>query len=96
VERGGSGEPGDLSTEQAHWLTRDLIAWDVEDAAAEYALHTSAEGGLELVAGGIGGGERVELEWVAGDLPAELAERFPHLPTSRSARAPRASTSRPR
>ncbi len=79
VERTAATEPGDLGLEQAHWLTEDLIAWDVEDAAATYALHTSATGGLELVPGGVGGGQRTVLEWVAGSLPAELAERFPHL-----------------
>ncbi len=46
VQKGGSAEPGDFGLEQAHWLTRDLIAWDVADAEAAYALHTSADGGL--------------------------------------------------
>ena len=79
VQRGSSSEPGDLATSEAHWLTEDLIAWDVDDAAADYALHTSADGGLALEPGGVGGGESVDLEWVSADLPAELAARFPHL-----------------
>jgi hypothetical protein len=69
----GAAEPGDLGTEQAQWLTRDIIAWDVEDPAAEYSLHTSADGGLELVTGGVGGGDSIELEFLSEDLPAELA-----------------------
>jgi len=79
----GAAEPGDLSTERAQWLTRDVIAWDVEDAGAApeatYALHLSADGGLELAPGGVDGGTGVELEWLSADLPAELAARFPHL-----------------
>ncbi len=88
VQKGGSAEPGDFGLEQAHWLTRDLIAWDVADAEAAYALHTSADGGLELVPGGVGGGETAELEWVSGDLPAELAGRFPHLASHAALRVP--------
>jgi glycosidase len=75
----GGGEPGDLSKEQAHWLTRDVIAWNVEDEAATYSLHLAADGGLELVPGGVDGGDSVELEWLSADLPAELAEQYPHL-----------------
>ena len=79
VDAGAAAEPGDLATERAHWLTRDVIAWDVEDDAATYSLHTAADGGLELVPGGVDGGDSVELEWLSADLPADLAERFPHL-----------------
>ena len=31
----GSAEPGDLATSEAHWLTEDLIAWDVDDASRD-------------------------------------------------------------
>lgn len=73
------GEAGDLTTERAQWLTRDVIALDVADAEATYSLHLAADGGLELVPGGVDGGTSVELEWLSADLPAELAERYPHL-----------------
>ncbi|WP_336921067.1 pullulanase-type alpha-1,6-glucosidase [Aquipuribacter sp. SD81] len=80
--QGGGGEPGDLTTEEVVWLTEDVIAWDVDDESATYSLHTSPDGGLELVTGGVDGPDgtaSVELEWLSADLPADLAERFPHL-----------------
>ncbi len=76
----GPGEGGSLATQSAHWLTSDTIAWDVEtDADGTYALHYAADGGLELVEGGIDGDEQVPLEWVSDSLPAGLAEAYPHL-----------------
>ncbi|MFC3688618.1 pullulanase-type alpha-1,6-glucosidase [Aquipuribacter hungaricus] len=79
VQAGSGAEPGDLATSEAHWLGEDVIAWDVDDAEATYTLHTSADGGLELAPGGVGGGETVELEYLSETLPKELAEQWPHL-----------------
>ncbi|CAN5233645.1 hypothetical protein BH24ACT10_BH24ACT10_03970 [soil metagenome] len=79
VQAGAAAEPGDLATSQAHWLTEGVIAWDVDDAGATYSLHTAAGGGLELVPGGVDGGESVELDFLSADLPAELAAQYPHL-----------------
>ncbi|MFC5379386.1 pullulanase-type alpha-1,6-glucosidase [Aquipuribacter nitratireducens] len=79
---GSGGEPGDLATEEAVWLSEGVLAWDVEDDAATYSLHTSPDGGLELVPGGVdgpAGSDSVELEWLSAELPADLAEQFPHL-----------------
>ncbi|MGJ7440127.1 pullulanase-type alpha-1,6-glucosidase [Aquipuribacter sp. MA13-6] len=79
VQAGAGGGVGDLGEERAQWLTRDVIALDVDDAAATYALHTSPDGGLQVGPGGVEGGDSVELEWLSAELPADLAERFPHL-----------------
>ncbi|WP_380167172.1 pullulanase-type alpha-1,6-glucosidase [Jannaschia sp. R86511] len=79
VQAGASGEPGDLATSEAQWLTEGVIAWDVDDADATYSLHSAADGGLELVAGGVDGGDSVELELLSTDLPADLAAKYPHL-----------------
>lgn len=75
----GIGESAGLTEEYAHWLTADTIAWNVNDPGAEYSLHLAPEGGLSLGASGVEGGEVVTLEWVSDTLPADLAQKWPHL-----------------
>lgn len=78
---GGGGGTPDLSTEAAHWLTRQLIAWDLPSSRQgwTYRLHTAPEGGLAIDAEAITGGNSVPLTEVEGGLPADLAEQYPHL-----------------
>ena len=57
----------------AHWLRRDLLAWDAPDAAS-YRLHAAPEGGLEVVDGEIPG-ESYALTPSDAPVPSE----FPHL-----------------
>jgi pullulanase-type alpha-1,6-glucosidase len=64
----------------AHWLTRDLIAWDVEAGPhAAFTLHTAPDGGLETHPAGVAGGRAVPLAHLADDLPDDLTRRYPHL-----------------
>ena len=65
---------------EAQWLTEDVIAWDVDDAGATYTLHTSADGGLELVPGGVEGGESYELDApVRRRCRPTWPRQYPHL-----------------
>jgi pullulanase-type alpha-1,6-glucosidase len=70
---------GGLTEEFAHWLTSDLIAWDVTDPAASYTLHTAPAGGLTISPDGVDGGTDIPLQWVSDSLPADLAAEWPHL-----------------
>jgi pullulanase-type alpha-1,6-glucosidase len=65
---------------RAHWLTRDVIAWDV-DAGPQttFTLHAAAVGGLEPHPYGVVGGDAVPLEHMGGTLPDDLAQAHPHL-----------------
>jgi pullulanase-type alpha-1,6-glucosidase len=71
---------GNLGLAQAHWVTRDTIAWKISGGAANsYALHFDPTGALKLEPGGITGGDSVKLRYdPAGLSPAVLA-KFPHL-----------------
>ena len=79
---GTSGGPrGNLHQAQAHWLTRDTIAWLPRGvpADARFFLHTSADATLTLTTQGVEGGEAVALTLDPAGLPGELRSRFPHL-----------------
>ena len=76
----GDREPGDLATERGPVADRGRHrVGRRRRRTATYTLHTSADGGLELVPGGVDGGESCELTLLSADLPAELAARYPHL-----------------
>jgi pullulanase len=53
------GEPsGNLGQSQAHWVSRDTIAWDVDtDTAVTYFLNVAPEGGLKITTRGLANGE---------------------------------------
>ena len=68
---------GDLSLAQAWWLAADTIAWDVMEGSV-VSLHYSPEAELEIAAGGVVGGELIELTR-DGEIDGPLARRFPHL-----------------
>jgi pullulanase-type alpha-1,6-glucosidase len=74
---------------QAHWLTRQYLAWPIEyGPTAAYRLHYSPDGALQATPQGISGGEAITLEYAAGALTGELAGRFPHLKDARLLRLP--------
>ncbi len=71
---------GDLSKYQAHWVSRDTIAWSAAvDPSYTYRLHYAAEGGMELGRNGITGGEAIELTLNPMGLPDAIKQKFPHL-----------------
>jgi len=71
-----------LGSEQAaHWLRRDVVAWDVPDGreGVTYRLHAAPTGGLEVRDGAIAGGESFPLAPRTAGLPEDVRARFPHL-----------------
>lgn len=72
---------GDITNKaQAHWLTRDLIAWrlDFGDKAI-YKLHYDPAGGIYVTNTGLEGGETIQLEFIQKGLTPALLEKWPHL-----------------
>ena len=77
----------------AHWLRRDVIAWNAPAGAVSYRLHVAPEGGLELADGQIAG-ESYPLTLDAGGLDAGLRTKFPHLASFGALDVPRAARRR--
>lgn len=71
----------DLTTQKAHWLTRDTVAWDVADIAetATFKLFSAPEAGMQGSAAGFSGGKSIDLTYDPAGLSDELLARFPHL-----------------
>ena len=75
-----SGSTPDLGKARAQWLRRDLVAWDVPDAASRrYRLHWSQAGDLAVDAEAVTGGSSVPLSFDPAGLPADVLADFPHL-----------------
>ncbi|MEA2023050.1 MAG: pullulanase-type alpha-1,6-glucosidase [Actinomycetota bacterium] len=78
-----SGDPiskGNLSEQQAHWVSEDTIVWAAAtDSGATYRLHWSPGGGLSLSDDGVSGGDSVAVT-VSGTYtePGDV-EGFRHL-----------------
>jgi len=72
---------GDLAAQRAHWVTRDMILWDVglPLPGASYALSFSEQADLAIVDGALTGGGAVPLTVDLEGPPAEVIARFPHL-----------------
>jgi pullulanase-type alpha-1,6-glucosidase len=72
--------PGNISQQQAYWVTEDTIAWAAADSSANsYTLHYAPEGGLEATDSGIAGGSSLELTLDPAGLPQSVKDKFPHL-----------------
>lgn len=80
VTTGESAAPPDLTQARAHWLERDLIAWDLPAAAEHWSfrLYHAPEGGLAVDAEAVTGGSSMPLTF-DGALPDDVAEQYPHL-----------------
>ena len=71
---------GNLGLAKAHWVSRDIIAWQPEaTGSATFRLHWDSSGGLQLGSDGISGGETIQLRFEPAGLDIELKQRFPHL-----------------
>lgn len=75
-----SGAPrGSLAKQQAHWLNREVLAWNVAGSPRyKYFLHFAPTGGLQITPEGVTGGETFPLEYMPGG-PGDAAKNFPHL-----------------
>ncbi len=75
-----SGAVGDLGKQQAHWVSRDTIAWAKAAAGSNvYTLHYDANAGLSLKKGGIEGGQTITLTYDPAGLSDAIKAKFPHL-----------------
>ena len=77
----GVATAGDLSKAQAHWLTPELMAWQVGEVTPDtrFMLHSAAGAGLELTPNGLSGGDTFPLVLDETGLPEAVLEQFPHL-----------------
>ncbi len=73
--------PLDLARARAHWVTRDLLLWDVAQIpqGSEVRLHHDDAAALRLAPTGIAGGTSFALTPEPAGVPAAVRERFPHL-----------------
>ncbi|WP_245916418.1 alpha-amylase family glycosyl hydrolase [Nocardioides gansuensis] len=79
TSRAGGASP-DLTKAKAHWLRKDLLAWDVPDAESRrHRLHWSRAGDLAVDAEAVTGGSSVPLAHDPAGLPAHVLADFPHL-----------------
>ncbi|GAB4578846.1 MAG: pullulanase-type alpha-1,6-glucosidase [Anaerolineales bacterium] len=76
-----AGAPkGDLTRQQAHWVTEDTLAWNIDtDVATTFSLISAPDGGLELDPSGVIGGTSINLTLAPEGLPEEVKAKFPHL-----------------
>jgi pullulanase len=91
---------GNLSKAQAHWVSRDTIAWNLGQAQANWnvQLHYDPNGSLLLTPQGVTGGTSIPLTYDPAGLSNDIKAKFPHLsnykafkiPASRLAEVPEA------
>lgn len=81
---------GDLRSQRAHWVRRDLIAWDVGlvTPGQRFALYGDPTGGLTLGEAGVEGAPGLELAVDEDGLPADVLRQFPHLAGATALRIP--------
>lgn len=77
---GGSVSGSNLREQRAHWVLADTILWNIEpDDSLSYRLLYSENASMQVSLFGLTG-EYNALELSLGDgVPAEAAEKFPHL-----------------
>lgn len=75
---------GDIKDKaQAHWLSRDTIAWpDVNFTGASYALYYDPDGAVRITQSGMAGGQKISLEVIGNGLSPDFSRKFPHLISS--------------
>jgi pullulanase-type alpha-1,6-glucosidase len=79
---GGEAGPavGNLLTSIAQWVTEDTILWNIgRIPGANYRLHFSADGSLDLGDQGITGGDFIPLTYDRRGMTDAIVARFPHL-----------------
>lgn len=72
---------GNLRLAQAHWVTRDTVAWKLEGIPtdAAFQLHYSFGAELTATATGVQGGQVLSLSYDSASLCEEIVAEFPHL-----------------
>ena len=74
---------GSLKKADAHWVSRDTIAWDLGTVpeGATFRLYFDPNGDLLLDPTGITGGDSIELTYDPAGLSPAIKDRFPQLST---------------
>jgi pullulanase len=76
----GTPQRGTLAFAQAHWVTRDTIAWNLPTPGANtYRLYWDPSANLQLTPQGIVGGQYITLTYDPNGLPPSVLENYPHL-----------------
>ncbi|MEK7785930.1 MAG: DUF3372 domain-containing protein, partial [Chloroflexota bacterium] len=71
---------GNLNKQQAHWVSRDTILWNIVGSPKyTYELHYSPEAALKLEVGTLAGGAVLPLTFTVAGPGQDLIKRFPHL-----------------
>ena len=72
---------GNLSRARGHWVSEDVVLWDLAGVRADWTvrLHHAADASLALDASGIVGGSSIALTLDPAGAPAAIREKFPHL-----------------
>ncbi|XP_010267259.1 PREDICTED: pullulanase 1, chloroplastic isoform X2 [Nelumbo nucifera] len=74
---------------RAYWVTRSLIAWNIDIADGSCYLYASRTAGLVVTEDGIQGHEvKIKLEVENSGLPSNVVEKFPHIRHNRVFRVP--------
>ena len=87
----GEARPS-VQIRRAHWLTPDIIAWNLgtDPAAHTFQLATAPNGGLTAGPNGLTGGTVIPLTYDPAGLPAALRAKYPHLAALGALRVPKA------
>lgn len=76
----GRVSTGNLRKQRAHWISQELIAWNIDyDPAMEVVLYHAHHGGLEIREGDIQGGVALTLQHKPNGMGRDLQQQFPHL-----------------
>ncbi|KAK1409637.1 hypothetical protein QVD17_36166 [Tagetes erecta] len=80
-----------LTYSRAYWVSRSLIAWDVDDVGGSCFLYSSKSAALSVAANGIEGHDlSIELERLDQRLPENVRDKFPHIKDYKAFKAPAA------
>ncbi|XP_076946997.1 pullulanase 1, chloroplastic-like [Bidens hawaiensis] len=89
-----SSPPQDsLSYSRAYWVTRSIIAWDVDvDVGGSCFLYSSKSAALSVSANGIEAGYDLNIELERHDqrLPENVRDKFPHIKDYKAFKVPEA------
>uniref|UniRef100_A0A0D9W272 Glycosyl hydrolase family 13 catalytic domain-containing protein n=1 Tax=Leersia perrieri TaxID=77586 RepID=A0A0D9W272_9ORYZ len=80
---------GFLSDARAYWVTRSLIAWNVNDNETSLFLYASRDATMRMSDGVIQGYDsKIELQPEPASLPDSVAQKFPFISSYRTFRVP--------
>ncbi|KAL4190863.1 hypothetical protein AMTRI_Chr07g77910 [Amborella trichopoda] len=80
---------GDLALAKAYWVSKSLIAWNINNDDAYYYIYASRTACLYTTSEGIAGEDlKIQIEVDDGGLPKNVTEKFPHIRDYRALRVP--------